>query len=91
MPIAENPYNSSLGYQTTSFFAPSSRYGTPDDFKYFVNLMHNNNIGVILDWVPSHFSKDEGGLRLFDGTPLFEPKNETEAELSKEGLLRFDF
>lgn len=53
--------------------------------------MHNNNIGVILDWVPSHFSKDEGGLRLFDGTPLFEPKNETEAELSKEGLLRFDF
>jgi len=72
MPIMEYPYDPSWGYQITGYFAPSSRFGYPDEFKLLVDKLHQNNIGIILDWVPSHFPEDAHGLGLFDGTHLFE-------------------
>lgn len=72
LPVSEHPFDASWGYQTVGYFAPTSRFGSPDDFKYLVDCLHQNGIGVILDWVPGHFPYDEHGIGFFDGTHLFE-------------------
>ncbi|MGV9995335.1 1,4-alpha-glucan branching enzyme [Streptomyces sp. NPDC003374] len=91
MPVAEHPFGPSWGYQVTGFYAPTARLGTPDDFRYLVDACHRAGIGVIMDWVPAHFPKDDWALARFDGDPLYEPGNAQRAEHPDWGTYEFDF
>jgi len=91
MPVAEHPLGASWGYQVTGYYAPTWRYGTPDDFRHFVDVCHQNGIGVILDWVPAHFPRDDFALRRFDGTALYEHEDPRQAEHPDWGTLIFNY
>lgn len=91
LPVSEHPFGGSWGYQVTSYYAPTSRFGSPDDFRYFVDRLHQRGIGVLVDWVPAHFPRDSWALARFDGTPLYEHADPRRGEQPDWGTLVFDF
>jgi 1,4-alpha-glucan branching enzyme len=91
MPVMEHPFGGSWGYQVSGFFAPTARLGSPDDFRHLVDALHQHGIGIIVDWVPAHFPKDDFALARFDGEPLYEPADPQRAEHPDWGTLEFDY
>src|SRR6202035_73604 len=91
MPVAEHPFGGSWGYQVSAYYAPTARYGTPDDFRFFVDALHRRGIGVIVDWVPAHFPRDEFALARFDGTSLYEHEDPRKGTQPDWGTLVFNF
>jgi 1,4-alpha-glucan branching enzyme len=91
LPVAEHPFGGSWGYQVSNYFAPTARFGDPDDFRYFVDHLHRHGLGVIVDWVPAHFPKDDFALARFDGTALYEDPNPSRGEHPDWGTYVFDF